>query len=271
MSIRFIDAHLHLQDKRFFGQADLIIARAETVGVSRFFCNATSEKDWQDIREMACRNSGIVPFLGIHPWQVDSATPGWQNRLASALSSYPGSAIGIGETGLDKFAASGLARQQKLFAAQLEIAADLAIPICIHCVRCWKRLLDILVRWEAGPGLPPVMIHSFSGSVETMRRLHGLGCFISYSSRMMNPQNPKLLETFRQTPLQALLLETDAPDQLSVPAISLSGPATPPYNEPLNVAALYRFAAGQHMMHLKDFANQIWNNATIFTNKTPVR
>ncbi len=270
MSIRFLDAHLHLQDERFPAPADQIIARAESVGVHRFFCNATREADWQDIMELARKHTGIMPFLGIHPWQVDSAVTGWEERLAETLSSCSSSGAGIGETGLDKYASSGLQMQQKLFAAQLEIAADLFLPICIHCVRCWKMLLDTLERQAAGRGLPPVMIHSFSGSVETMHRLQQLGCLISYSLRIMNTRNTKLLNTFKQTPLEALLLETDAPDQLhAVPTRQSDSAIT--YNEPLNVAALYRFGAEQRMMHVKDFANQIWNNATIFTNQTLAR
>jgi len=270
MSIRFIDAHLHLQDERILAQAELIIARAESAGVQRFFCNATRESDWQNIMGLARNHTGVVPFLGIHPRQADSTAAGWEARLAEALSCCSSGRAGIGETGLDKFASSGLQMQQKLFAAQLEIAADLFIPICIHCVRCWKMLLDTLERQAAGRGLPPVMIHSFSGSVETMHRLQQLGCLISYSLRMMNTQNAKLLNTFRQTPVEALLLETDAPDQLN--AIPSRQPDfLTPHNEPLNVAALYRFGAEQRMMHLKDFANQLWNNATIYTNQTPAR
>lgn len=270
MSQQFIDAHLHLQDERIFAQAENIIARAENVGVTRFFCNATQESDWQYLIELAERYSGVFPFLGIHPWQIDSAAAGWQERLAEAVASCPSNRAGIGEIGLDKYTSADLVIQQKTFEAQLEIAAGLALPICIHCVRCWKRLLDTLENLAAGRGLPPVMIHSFSGSVETMRRLHEIGCFISYSSRMMNSRSSKLLETFRQTPLEALLLETDAPDQLSSQAIAPSDSAAP-YNEPLNVAALYRFGAGQRMMHLKDFANRIWDNAKIFTNKAALR
>ena len=270
MSIRFIDAHLHLQDERLFDKAELIIARAESRGVRRFFCNATRESDWQRIIELGRKHSGVFAFLGIHPWHVKTAAPGWENRLVDALSSCSSAGTGIGETGLDKFSSSELRVQLKLFEAHLEIAASLSMPICIHCVRCWKMLIDTLERHAAERGLPPIMIHSFSGSVETMYRLSRIGCFISYSSRMMNRKNNKLRETFRQTPLDALLLETDAPDQLD-PCLVEQTELITPYNEPVSVAALYRSAAEQRMMHLNDFSTRIWNNATIFTHKTPVR
>jgi len=86
----------------------------------------------------------------------------------------------------------------------------------------------------------------------------------------MHPENHKLRETFRQTPLHALLLETDAPDQLS-PGLNDQTERLTPYNEPVSVAALYSFGAEQRTMHLKDFSTRIWNNATIFTHETPVR
>jgi len=179
MSTRYIDAHLHLQDERLLDKAAQIIARAETRGVQRFFCNATRESDWQLIIELARKLSGIVPFFGTHPWQIETITPGWEERLADALASCASSGAGIGEIGLDKFASSTLTDQLKLFEAHLEIASSLFVPTCIHCVRCWKMLLDRLEKQAAVKGLPPVMIHSFSGSLETMYRLSSIGCLIS--------------------------------------------------------------------------------------------
>lgn len=270
MSTRYIDAHLHLQDERLFGKAAQIIARAESQGVRRFFCNATRESDWQLVIELTRKFSGIVPFFGTHPWQVETVMVGWEKRLADALSSCASAGAGIGEIGLDKFASSALTDQLKLFEAHLEIASSLFVPTCIHCVRCWQMILDRLERQAAVKGLPPVMIHSFSGSLETMYRLSSIGCLISYSSKIMNPENHKLLETFKRTPLQALLLETDAPDQLTCNPDDHTERITP-YNEPVSVAALYRFGAEQRAMHLKDFSTRIWNNGTIFTHETPLR
>jgi TatD DNase family protein len=110
------------------------------------------------------------------------------------------------------------------------------------------------------------MIHSFTGSVETMRRLVDLDCFISYSSALIDPGNTTMRQTFSQTPAAALLLETDAPySKIADPA---SGNTT---IVPEAVSDLYYVAAELRTMHLTDFSRLIWNNASIFANRAFTR
>jgi TatD DNase family protein len=265
MQIRFIDAHLHLQDPRFGTVVRRLIERAETSGVCRFFCNAVSESDWPAVAELAAGNSWIIPFLGIHPWFAAEAAEGWQERLIALLSSFTHGA-GIGETGLDKSRPVDFKAQQKLLQAHLEIAAETGLPLSMHCVKAWGPLLDILQRFRAEGPRPPVMIHSYNGSVETMRRLVDLGCFLSYSSALIDPGNNTLRETFCQTPAAALLLETDAPySKFADPA---SGNTI---IEPEAITDLYYVAAELRTMHLADFSSLIWNNASIFAHRAFTR
>ena len=268
MSIRLTDAHVHLQDERISARADELIARAEARGVLRLLCNATRVQEWDPILTMARRYTDIVPFIGIHPWFADSAGEDWVSRLAELLGEASGS-IGLGEIGLDKHCSVDFELQKKVFTTQLEVGAELDVPVSIHCIRGWDVLFDQLESLAKRSGLPKIMIHSFSGSVETMRRLNDLGCFISYSSRIMDPDS-KATKAFMETPLEALLLESDAPDQLH-PETGRQLELVTAFNEPAAVTVVYREAAHLRGMHLQDFATRIWNNATIFTHKTAAR
>lgn len=265
MQIRFIDAHLHLQDPRFGPDAARVIARAETSGVCRFFCNATSESDWPSVAALAAGNSWVIPFLGIHPWFAAEAAEGWQGRLIEMLVSFKYGA-GIGETGLDKSRPVDFNAQQNLLQAHLAIGAETGLPLALHCVKAWGPLLDALTNFRAEGRRSPVMIHSFTGSAETMRRLVDLDCFISYSSALTDPGNTTLRQTFCQTPAAALLLETDAP--YSKIAGSAGGNTI---IEPEAVTDLYYVAAELRTMHLNDFSSLIWSNASIFANRAFTR
>lgn len=269
MWTRFIDAHLHLQDPRFTGKTEQVIAHAAIAGVCRLFCNATAESDWPRIIELADHHSWLIPFLGIHPWNVDSAAAGWENRLYDILSSRRYGA-GVGETGLDKARPAEFEKQLKLLQAHLEIAVDLDLPVAVHCVRCWGKLVEVLKAQAAGKRLPRVLIHSFSGSREIMRRLTDLGCFLSFSSHIADPEHSRLREIFSQVPLELLLLETDAPDQIN-PLLADQEDLITKFNEPVIITAVYRSAAIQRGLHLEDFTRQLWHNATIYAHKALTR
>lgn len=265
MTTAFVDAHLHLQDPRFGDSADKVISRAKEAGISRFFCNAIREDDWAAISEMASADRDVVPFLGIHPWFGSTVREGWQQRLVEAAARY-GREIGIGETGLDRSCDIDLAVQQRLFSSHLELAAEKCWPVSVHCVRAWGALVGQLSELNRRSALPPIMIHSYTGSMEIMQRLTRLGCYISYSEALAHPQHLRLRETFVKTPSELMLLETDAPYAKN--PTCRKGSQEDVNNEPKDVAELYRFAA--QLLHLKteELSAQIWENAAIFTNQT---
>ncbi|THB72957.1 MAG: TatD family deoxyribonuclease [Desulfobulbaceae bacterium] len=269
MWTRFIDAHLHLQDSRYGDQVDLVIDKARKSGVCSMFCNASKEKDWPIILDLSAQYPWIIPFLGIHPWYAQTTTKDWETRLYDSLSLCEYGA-GIGETGLDKARPQEFEQQIALLEVHLDIALDLGLPVSLHCVRCWGKLIEILERRAALYKLPTVMIHSFNGSLESMKRLTRLGCYISFSSWIADPEHIKLRETFLETPLELVLLETDAPDQIN-PALADQEDLITSYNEPTLITAIYRAAAYQRGLHIENFAEQIWQNATVFANRALIR
>ncbi|PID72127.1 MAG: hypothetical protein CSB34_03475 [Desulfobulbus propionicus] len=254
-----IDAHLHLQDKRLATDCEGVIQRAGKRGVQRFFCNATCEQDWEKVYTLAEHFPCIVPFWGVHPWFADTPTPGWELRLQQLLQAHPG---GIGETGLDKACSVDFDQQVSVFMAQLNLAVAMQRPLVIHCIRAWGKLVDSIEVLQGR--LPPIMVHSFSGSREMMERCVGLGLYLSFSTRLLNPYQEKLRRVFAATPLEHILLETDAPDQLSLFHKEQGASC----NEPQWVADLYERAAEMKQCDPQDLQTQLASNATVFTHAT---
>ncbi len=270
MTRLYVDAHLHLQDPRFSGHVETLIGQAEGAGIGRMFCNAVSEPDWPAVAELSRRHAAVVPFFGIHPWCCGAAGPGWQKRLADRLAAMTAGPAGIGETGLDRARGADTDAQRRCLLDHLELAAAHNLPVSIHCVKAWGALLEILETFTAGQELPRIMVHSFSGSVETMRRLIDHGCTISYSCSIAQAGRNQLRETVKRTPLTALLLETDSPYQ-KCPDLGPVSYYTADHNEPVAVAALYRYTAELLNMDIDELSSQLSTNAAIFTNQTADR
>ena len=127
------DSHNHLQDTRFDGIRDQIIAEMITSGVTRCVVNGTSPADWPKVAELAKNHPElIIPSFGLHPWE--KPTEGWLDQLIHYLDTVPNACIG--ECGLDRCMRDyDIELQTEIFIAQLEVATARNLPISIHCLK----------------------------------------------------------------------------------------------------------------------------------------
>jgi len=229
-------------------------------------CNAVTEADWSGIRGLGERHGSVMPFLGIHPWHAATAVAGWQQRLGDLLAASD-QHIGLGETGLDKTCKSDFTCQVNVLETHLELAHSLSRPVTLHCVRSWGRLVDILESCARQNRLPVTMIHSFFGSYEVMKRLTDIGCYISYSLSIVDQPRQRVTGILSRTPVDRLLLETDAPARFS-PLLFINGKTITGYSEPVQIPAFYQWAARQLNIEPDPFKRQLWRNGQIYTDKT---
>jgi len=103
--------------------------------------------------------------------------------------------------------------QQHLFGAQLSLAREFNLPIVIHAVRA----VEDVIRMIRASGHRRGLVHSFNGSKQQAHRLIDLGYSLSFGGAITYPKAKKLRELVSDLPLEAMLLETDAPDQPPVP------------------------------------------------------
>jgi TatD DNase family protein len=231
--LRWTDSHNHLQDSRL-GDPGPLIAAMKQAGVARCVVNATREADWQAVEKLADAEPGfVVPAFGIHPWHAHTAEAGWQDRLVSLLEKHPQASIG--ECGLDQWITSPpLEIQRPVFIDHLRLARRLGRPLTIHCLKAWGALFDAFAK---APPPSRFLMHSFSGSIETARRLIPLGAYFSFSGHFLHPRKSAVLDVFRELPPGRILLETDAPDMLPPPEI-ITRPLPENHNHPANLPAI---------------------------------
>jgi TatD DNase family protein len=108
------------------------------------------------------------------------------------------------------------------------------------------------------------LLHSYGGPVEMVKSFADLGAYFSLPGYYAHERKDRQRETFRQIPLERLLIETDAPDQALPEArvrfpflVSTDGK---PINHPANLAAVYEFAAELRGAPLAELTPQIETN-----------
>ena len=129
--------------------------------------------------------------------------------------------------------------QEAVFIWQLKLAAERGLPVSIHCLEAFGRLLELLQEhWRPGKGF---LLHSYGGPAEMVPAFAKLGGYFGFPGAHLAPQKLKRREVFRVVPRDRLLVETDAPDQpLPQPAFLFSDSAGRSWNHPANLGAVYR-------------------------------
>ena len=140
---------------------------------------------------------GTLFSCGIHPRDIDRFS---LDELTAFLRRIPCAAVG--ECGLDSSLPVSLARQEKLFAAQIALSEELELPLVVHCVRQHYELIRIRKNLSARR---PWLIHGFRGNPEVGKALLEHGMILSLS-----PVWLMHLEHFPEwLPDNGFLLETD--------------------------------------------------------------
>lgn len=259
MQPRLYDAHNHLQDDRFGGRQSELMAECVREGLVRMVLNSACEKDWPQVADLARQHPQVLPSFGYHPWYLHERTPHWRKNLLHALDQIPSA---VGEIGLDCWK-HGLPYddQEEVFIAQLRIAAERNLPASIHCLQTWGRMLEIL-KAEPRPARG-FLLHSYGGPREMIDSFAELGAYFSLPGYYAHERKERQRETFKHVPVERLLIETDAPDQMLPKdgAHDLVDPkAGKAINHPANIAAVYSFAAELCDMTVESLATTVERN-----------
>jgi TatD DNase family protein len=242
MTLHLYDAHNHLQDARFGLHSDELLAIARKEGVVKMVVNGSCEEDWPKVLNLARHHREVIPSFGYHPWYVKERSPDWQKNLIGVLDESPSA---VGEIGLDRWIENyDTLQQEEVFIWQLTLAAERNLPVSIHCLKAWGRLLEILQN-EPRPKCGFVL-HSFGGPKEMIPSLAQLGAYFSFPGYFAHEHKLKQREAFRAVPPDRLLIETDAPDQPlpdELSNYSMIDSSGKPLNHPANLSAVYRFLA----------------------------
>lgn len=209
--MRLIDSHCHLDDDRLDALRTEIIAEAAARGVTRMILPATTANRWEKIKQLCAAEKGLYAAYGLHPMFIEQHQVNHLRELDEWLGRE--TAVAVGECGLDFFTGRRDEKWQKqLFAEQLLLAHNHHLPVIVHARKAMDEVISLLRR-QGGQGRQGGVIHSFAGSQQQARQLYDLGFKLGIAATVGFERARKLRAVVACMPLDALLLESDAPDQ----------------------------------------------------------
>lgn len=208
MLAELIDTHCHLDDASFDADRAAALDRARAAGVVAQILPAVDAASWPKLRGVADPQRGLYAAYGLHPMYLPEHRPEHLAWLREWLTRER--PVAVGECGLD-FYVEGLDRaaQADYLVAQLRLAREFDLPVILHARRALDEVMKQLRRL---PGLRGV-VHSFSGSLQQAEQLLAMGFCIGLGGPLTYPRAQRLRGVAARLPVEALLLETDAPDQ----------------------------------------------------------
>lgn len=214
MSGQLVDIGINLMHRRYDRDREAVIARAVVASVSRMVITGTSEADSVKAQAFAARSQaaagvGIYATAGVHPHHAKDFTAQTLATLQQ-LAARP-EVVAIGECGLDfnrDFSPRPV--QERVFAAQLALAAKVRKPVFLHDRDAHPRFLAILKEQRAQ--LCGGVVHCFTGTREELSAYLALDMHIGITGWICDERRGQhLRELVKHIPLQRLMLETDGP------------------------------------------------------------
>ncbi|MGS3180081.1 TatD family hydrolase [Aeromonas dhakensis] len=241
--MQLIDTHCHLDFPVFDSDRAALLAECRQLGVGEYIIPAVGEENWGRVMALAAEHDGISYALGVHPWYVGGQMPAVLTRLQQWLAERPRGLVAVGECGLDLRSHVPQEGQLEMFEAQVELAKEHELPLIVHSVRANDTVAKILRRLRPACG---GVIHAFSGSLQQAEAFWQLGFRLGIGGVISFERANKTREAVRDMPLEALLLETDAPD---MPLQGQQGAPNTPANLPI-IAQLLADLRQQPLAHV---------------------
>ena len=203
------DTHAHYDDERFDEDRDTLLASMPENNVGLILNPGCDVESSRKAVSYANKYPFVYAAVGIHPENIED---GWEADLETirALAQNESKVRAIGEIGLDYYWEKderARARQQVVFARQMELARALHLPVIVHDRDAHADSMEITRRYPDVIGV----YHCYAGHVEMARELLKLGYYLSFTGVITFKNAKKLKEVVRQAPLEQILLETDCP------------------------------------------------------------
>ena len=212
----FIDTHCHLDAAEFGSSGPSVRAQAARDHVVQCVLPAVEVANFEAVRTLA-HAGGDSYALGIHPLYVKAAQDADLDRLDAALQlqRHDPRLVAVGEIGLDLFVPelciSPLReRQQHFYLSQLKLARKYGLPVLLHVRRSVDQVLTGLrsvarTDWRG-------IAHAFNGSAQQAQSFIDLGFKLGFGGAVTYERALQLRRLAASLPLDAIVLETDAPD-----------------------------------------------------------
>lgn len=201
------DTHCHLSFSQYDADREAVLNRAGIVGVTRIVNPGTDLAQSRAAVELAGKYENVYAGVGVHPQDIAELTPDGFEAIAE-LAHHP-RVVAIGEVGFEASSrAASLALQEEWLERFLDLALEVEKPVIFHVRNAhaeFRRFLE-----GRGAGIRGV-VHCFSGTSEGARFYVNRGLLLGITGIVTFPNAGMLRMVVEDTPLDYLLLETDAP------------------------------------------------------------
>lgn len=253
--MQLIDTHVHLNFDVFESDLADVKARWREAGVVRLVHSCVQPEEFAEIQALAHQLPELSFAVGLHPLDADKWNRDSRELILSLARSDP-KVVAIGEIGLDFYKADNQEQQQMVMAAQLEIAAELNLPVIIHCREAALPMREMLSSWKhlKGERARGVM-HCWGGTPEETQWFLDLGFYISFSGTVTFKNAKQIHSSAQIVKSDRLLIETDCPFLAPVPKRGQRR------NEPAYVRYVAEAVASLRGISLEAVAAQTTQNA----------
>ena len=207
------DTHAHYDADQFASDREAVLTALPAAGVGLVVdpgCDVASSREAVALAE---RFDHVYAAVGIHPEDCDGCTDADFDAIRELCRREK--VVAVGEIGLDYYWKENPPRdfQEQVFRRQIELALELDLPVIIHDREAHGDSLRIVLDY---PGLRGVF-HCFSGSPEMAQELLKRGWYLGFDGPITYKNAKRAPEVAAVTPLERIVVETDAPYMAPVP------------------------------------------------------
>lgn len=251
LSAPLFDSHCHFDFPVFDENRQALWQACVDKQIKHLLIPGVEPKQWPALKALMDSYPDCFMAAGIHPWHARQAQ--WSQNTAEQLQDCLShrQCIAVGECGLDKLVAIPFEQQMFIFEQQLALACEFKRPLIIHARKSHNETITLLKHYR-----PPAggVIHAFSGSLQLAQQYWAMGFLLGIGGTITYPRANKTRATVTQMPLEALILETDAPD---MPVSGEQGKT----NSPLQLITIAETLASLREASLDNIAQATTHNA----------
>ena len=211
--MKLVDSHCHINFPDLAENEHAVLENARLNGVGHMLCVSVNLEDFPQVLSFAERHKHIFASVGLHPNEPKSDVVSVDQLIKLASHKR---IVAIGETGLDYFRSEGdLKWQHERFTTHIEAGKETGKPLIIHTRDAASDTMKILKESNASDC--GGVMHCFSEDWDVAKKALDIGFYISMSGIVTFKNATKVKEVAERTPLDKLLVETDAPFLAPVP------------------------------------------------------
>ena len=208
--VRIFDTHAHYDDSAFDADRDMLFGEFLEKGVEKIVNIATDIPSSEQVLDMVQKYERLYGVIGIYPTSMNGLDMTTTFARLKQLAHASDKIVAIGEIGLDyHYDDTEKSLQQQWFAAQMNLAKELALPIVIHSREAAQDTITVM-RENHAEEIGGV-VHCYSYSKESARDFLNMDFYFGIGGVLTFKNSKKLKEAVSYIPLERIVLETDAP------------------------------------------------------------